>query len=87
MIKFNKGIVCTTESLRQQIGGMRVVDQNSLITFVVQQNRTCGYGPQDVSLSLSEGTKDDKKRRMTDVERRVARVQTKERYSILIVLM
>jgi len=39
------------------------------------------------SSTLSEGTKDDKKRRMTDVERRVARVQTKERYSILIVLM
>ena len=30
MIKFNKGIVWTTESLIQQIGGMRVVDQNSL---------------------------------------------------------
>ncbi|MFM2011126.1 MAG: hypothetical protein RLZZ479_1517, partial [Bacteroidota bacterium] len=39
------------------------------------------------SSTLSEGTKDDKKRRMTDVERRVARVQTKERCSILIVLM
>jgi hypothetical protein len=31
--------------------------------------------------------KDDTKRRMTDVERRVARVHTKDRYSILIVLM
>ena len=29
-------IVWTTESLTQQIGGMRVVDQNSLNTFVVQ---------------------------------------------------
>ena len=48
--------------------------------------------PQNTNLmigssTLSEGTKDDKKRRMTDVERRVARVQTKERCSILIVLM
>lgn len=40
-----------------------------------------------MSLSLAEGTKDDKKRRMTDVERRVARVHTKDRFSILIVLM
>jgi len=40
-----------------------------------------------VSSNLTEGTKDDKKRRMTDVERRVVRVHTKERYSILIVLM
>ena len=40
-----------------------------------------------VSSNLTEGTKDDTKRRMTDVERRVVRVHTKERYSILIVLM
>ena len=48
--------------------------------------------PQNTNLmigssTLSEGTKDDKKRRMTDVERRVARVHTKDRCSILIVLM
>ena len=48
--------------------------------------------PQNTNLkigssTLSEGTKDDTMRRMTDVERRVARVQTKDRYSILIVLM
>ena len=48
--------------------------------------------PQNTNLmigssTLSEGTKDDKKRRMTDVERRVARVHTKDRFSILIVLM
>ena len=48
-------IVCTTENLTQQIGGMRVVDQN-YYTFVVQLNRTCDYGSQDGSLSLSEGT-------------------------------
>jgi hypothetical protein len=40
-----------------------------------------------VSSNLTEGTKDDTKRRMTDVEKRVARVHTKDRYSILIVLM
>ena len=87
MIKFNKGIVCTTESLKQQIGGMRVVDQNSLITHIVQLKRTPDYGSGDRSLNLFEGTKDDTKRRMTDVERRVVRVHTKDRYSILIVLM
>ena len=32
-----------------------------------------------VSSNLTEGTKDDKKRRMTDVERRVAKVHTKNR--------
>ena len=41
--------------------------------------RTCGYGPQDGSSNLSEDTKDDTKRRMTDVERRVARVHTKDK--------
>ena len=40
-----------------------------------------------VSSNLTEGTKDDKKRRMISVERRDARVHTKDRYPILIVLM
>ena len=71
----------------QEIGGMRVVDQNSLITHIVQLKRTPDYGSGDRSLNLFEGTKDDTKRRMTDVERRVVRVHTKDRYSILIVLM
>jgi hypothetical protein len=40
--------------------------------------------PQNTNLkigssTLSEGTKDDTKRRMTDVERRVARVHTKDK--------
>ena len=40
--------------------------------------------PQNTNLkigssTLSEGTKDDTMRRMTDVERRVARVQTKDK--------
>ena len=60
-------IVWTTESLTQEIGGMRVVDQN-YYTFVVQLKRTCGYDPQDGSLNLSEGTKDDRKRRTTNTE-------------------
>ena len=64
-----------------------MVDQNSLITHIVQLKRTPDYGSGDRSLNLFEGTKDDTKRRMTDVERRVVRVHTKERYSILIVLM
>ena len=64
-----------------------MVDQNSLIAHIVQQKRTPDYGSGDRSLNLFEGTKDDTKRRMTDVERRVVRVHTKERYSILIVLM
>ena len=71
----------------KQNGGMRVVDQNSLITHIVQLKRTPDYGSGDRSLNLFEGTKDDTKRRMTDVERRVVRVHTKDRYSILIVLM
>ena len=71
----------------QEIGGMRVVDQNSLITHIVQLKRTPDYGSGDRSLNLFEGTKDDTKRRMTDVERRVVRVHTKDRHSILIVLM
>ena len=63
-----------------------MVDQNYLYLRSLMEK------PQNtnlmiVSSNLTEGTKDDKKRRMTDVERRVARVQTKERYSILIVLM
>ena len=70
----------------KQDGGMRVVDQNYLYLRSLMEK------PQNTNLmigssTLSEGTKDDKKRRMTDVERRVARVQTKDRYSILIVLM
>jgi hypothetical protein len=73
--------------LIQEIGGMRVVDQNSLIAHIVQLKRTPDYGSGDRSLNLFEGTKDDTKRRMTDVERRVVRVHTKDRYSILIVLM
>jgi hypothetical protein len=73
--------------LIQEIGGMRVVDQNSLNTHIVQLKRTPDYGSGDRSLNLFEGTKDDTKRRMTDVERRVVRVHTKDRYSILIVLM
>ena len=64
-----------------------MVDQNSLITHIVQLNRIPDYGSGDRSLNLFEGTKDDTKRRMVSVERRVARVHTKERYSILIVLM
>ena len=64
-----------------------MVDQNSLITHIVQLKRTPDYGSGDRSLNLFEGTKDDTKRRMTDVERRVVRVHTKDRYSILIVLM
>ena len=70
----------------KQDGGMRVVDQNYLYLRSLMEK------PQNTNLmigssTLSEGTKDDKKRRMTDVERRVARVHTKDRYSILIVLM
>ena len=70
----------------KQGGGMRVVDQNYLYLRSLMEK------PQNTNLmigssTLSEGTKDDKKRRMTDVERRVARVHTKDRYSILIVLM
>ena len=70
----------------KQDGGMRVVDQNYLYLRSLMEK------PQNTNLmigssTLSEGTKDDKKRRMTDVERRVARVQTKERFSILIALM
>ena len=64
-----------------------MVDQNSLITHIVQLKRTSDYGSEDRSLNLFEGTKGDTKRRMTDVERRVVRVHTKDRYSILIVLM
>ena len=64
-----------------------MVDQNSLNAHIVQLNRIPDYGSGDRSLNLFEGTKDDTKRRMTDVERRVVRVHTKERYSILIVLM
>ena len=37
--------------------------------------------------SPAPSTKDDTKRRMVSVERRVVRVRTKDRYSILIVLM
>ena len=37
--------------------------------------------------SPAPSTKDVTKRRMTDVGRRVVRVHTKDRYSILIVLM
>jgi hypothetical protein len=51
----------------------------TIYTFVVQLKRTCDYGSQDGSLNLSEGTKDDKMRRMADVERRVARVHTKDK--------
>jgi hypothetical protein len=40
----------------------------AIYTFVVQLNRTRDYGSQDGSLSLSEGTKDDRKRRTTDTE-------------------
>ena len=49
-------IVCTTKSLIQQIGGMRVVDQNSLIAHIVQLNRTSDYGSENRSLNLFEGT-------------------------------
>ena len=49
---------------------MRVVDQNSLNTHIVQLKRTPDYGSGDRSLNLFEGTKDDTKRRMTDVEGR-----------------
>ena len=60
----------------KQDGGMRVVDQNYLYLRSLMEK------PQNTNLmigssTLSEGTKDDRKRRMTDVERRVARVHTK----------
>ena len=53
-----------------------MVDQNYLYLRSLMEK------PQNTNLmigssTLSEGTKDDKKRRMTDVERRVARVHTK----------
>lgn len=58
---------------------MRVVDQNSLITHIVQLKRTSDYGSEDRSLNLFEGTKDDAKRRMISVERRDAKVHTKDK--------
>ena len=58
---------------------MRVVDQNSLITHIVQLKRTSDYGSEDRSLNLFEGTKDDTKRRMVSVERRDAKVHTKDK--------
>ena len=58
---------------------MRVVDQNSLITHIVQLKRTSDYGSEDRSLNLFEGTKDDTKRRMISVERRDAKVHTKDK--------
>ena len=76
MIKFNKGIVCTTESLKQQIGGMRVVDQNYLYLRSLME-KPQNTNLMTVSSNLTEGTKDDTKRRMTDAERRVVRVHTK----------
>ena len=70
----------------KQDGGMRVVDQNYLyLRSIMEMPQNTNL--MTVSLNLAEGTKDDKKRRMISVERRVARVQTKDRYSILIVLM
>ena len=62
----------------KQDGGMRVVDQNYLYLRSLMEK------PQNTNLkigssTLSEGTKDDTKRRMTDVERRVARVHTKDK--------
>ena len=63
-----------------------MVDQNYLyLRSIMEMPQNTNL--MTVSLNLAEGTKDDKKRRMISVERRVARVQTKDRYSILIVLM
>ena len=55
-----------------------MVDQNYLYLRSLMEK------PQNTNLkigssTLSEGTKDDTRRRMTDVERRVARVHTKEK--------
>ena len=62
--------------IQEVMGSTPIIHTNIL---VVQWKRTCGYEPQDGSSNLSEDTKDDKKRRMTDVERRVARVHTKDK--------
>ena len=56
-----------------------MVDQNSLIAHIVQLKRTPDYGSGDRSLNLFEGTKDDTKRRMVSVERRDAKVHTKDK--------
>ena len=63
-----------------------MVDQNSLYLRSLME-KPQNTNLMTVSSNLTEGTKDDTKRRMTDVERRVVRVHTKDRYSILIVLM
>jgi hypothetical protein len=62
----------------KQDSGMRVVDQNYLYLRSLMEK------PQNTNLmigssTLSEGTKDDKKRRMISVERRDARVHTKDK--------
>ena len=63
-----------------------MVDQNYLyLRSIMEMPQNTNL--MTVSSNLTEGTKDDKKRRMIDVERRVVRVHTKDRYSILIVLM
>lgn len=59
----------------KQGGGMRVVDQNYLYLRSLME-KPQNTNLMTVSSNLTEGTKDDTKRRMTDVERRVVRVHT-----------